>query len=121
MSDVDLTERDEGGASVNLENVIPAVDAHSPNAQETQSQRASQEIRQNVASAHFRSSVPRPVDAPFGHQTQPLVLRQGDAPFGQSYGTHVPQRIFQPPLSAMTNPFLTHYPPSLDGNMESCH
>ena len=90
MSDVMLTERDEDGAATNPGNAFPAAIAHSPDTHETQSQRASQEPRQNVASVHFRSSAPRPVDAPFGHQVQPPVLRQGDAPSGQNYGTHVP-------------------------------
>jgi len=112
MSDTLLTERDEDGAATNPGTPIPAAIDHSPDTHETTSQRASYEPRQNDASAHFRSSVPRPVDASFRHQVQPPVLRQGDTLFGQN------QRNLQPPLSAMTSNFLPQYPPSYDGNRD---
>ena len=113
MSDVMLTERDEDGAATNPGNAFPAAIAHSPDTPETMSPRAPNEPRLNDASAHFRSSVPRPVDAPSGHQVQPPVLRQGDTLFGQN------QKNLQPTLSAMTSNFLPHYPPSYDGNSVS--
>jgi len=112
MSDVVLTERDEDGAATIPGNAFPVADAHSPDTYEIQSQRASQEPRQNDASVHLRAPVPRPADAPFGHPVQAPVLQPGYAPLRQN------QRILQPPLSAMTSNFFPQYPPSYDGNRD---
>ena len=112
MSDTLMTERDEDGAATNPGIPIPAAIAHSPDTPETMSPRAPNEPRLNDASAHFRSSVPRPVDAPSGHEVQSPL------PYRQNYEIHLPQRNLQPPLSAMTSNFLPQYPPSYDGNRD---
>jgi len=119
VSDIVLTERDEDGASIDPGDVPPGTDAHSPDNHETQSPRASPEPRRNDVPATFQSSVLRPVDAPFGHQVQPPVLRPGYAPSGQNYGSHVPQRNLQPPMPATKSNFFPQYPPSYAGNRDS--
>ena len=77
-----LTERDENDAAINPGIPIPAAIAHSPDTPETTSPRASNEPRQNDASVHLRSSVPRPVDAPLGHQVQSPLPCQWTPHFG---------------------------------------